>query len=75
MEDIPESSPELRPTDVVENGELELGNNINENGLETINEQSFRNSSSARSGSGIANGSTNGDEKPELSEVFDMVCI
>ena len=73
MEDIAESSSELVRPDF-ENGELDR-NNVNENGLETINEQVSRGGSSARSGSGIANGSINEDEKPELSDVFDMVCI
>jgi hypothetical protein len=72
MEDIPESSPEFKPIDVVENGELEARYSVNENGLETIDEQTFRDGSSA---SGMANGSTNGEEKPELSNVLEMVCI
>ena len=73
MEDIAESSSELSPINVVENGELE-GNNVDENGLETIHEQEFYRDS-ARSASGVASGSINGDEKPELSDVFYMVCI
>lgn len=73
MEDIVESSSELVLPDF-ENGELDR-NNVNENGLETINEQASRGGSSARSASGNTNGSINGDEKPELSDVFDMVCI
>ena len=69
MEDIPESSPELKPTDAVQNGGLEV---VNENGLETIDEQMFRDGSSA---SGISSGSTNGEENLEHSNTFDMVCI
>ena len=72
MEDICESNLDSRQSDIAENGELE-SNSVNENGLEVINEQPFRESTSGRSASGI--GSINGDEKPELSDVFDMVCI
>ena len=67
------SSSELVLPDA-ENGELDR-NNVNENGLETITEQPSRGGSSVRSASGIASGSINGDEKPELSDVFDTVCM
>lgn len=74
MEEIGESSSGLRSIDCIENGQMEnsVSNGI-ENGLETINEQAE--SSTARSASEIANGGIIGDEKPELSDVFDMVCI
>lgn len=74
-EGIEESRPEFRPMDVVENGELE-SNHVNENGLEAIDEQGHGGSPSARSAaSRLTNGSVNEDEKPELSDVFEMVCI